>query len=76
MTYFKNTSLLTEKEKQEVSDMTGKIMLWILEGRSIAYMAEQLKLSPWQVEKNIDETLHNFRKQVGRLRFIKILFMK
>lgn len=73
---FKKTFLLTEKEKHQVSEMTGKTILWILEGRSIAYMAEQLGLDPRQVEYNIDETLYTFRKQVGRWRFFKTLFRK
>ena len=73
---FKRTFMLTDEEKRKVSEMTGKIMRWILEGRSKVYMAEQLKLDPWQVDHNIDETLYTLRKQIGRWRYLKILFMK
>lgn len=76
MTYFKRTFLLTDEEKRKVSEMTGNIMLWILEGQSIGYMSEKLKLHPQQVEYNIDETLYTLRKRVGRWRYIKMLFVK
>ena len=73
---FKRTFGLTEEEKHKVSDMCGDIMLWMLEGRSIGYMSETLNLPPWQVEANIDEMLYTLRKQVGKRRFLKILFIK
>lgn len=73
---FKRTFLLTEEEKIKVSEMTGKIMLWILQGQSVDYMSKQLKLDPWQVEANIDETLYTLRKHVGKKRFLKALFTK
>lgn len=73
---FKRTFGLTEEEKHKVSDMCGDIMLWMLEGRSIGYMSEKLNLPPWQVEANIDEMLYTLRKQVGKRRFLKILFIK
>ena len=50
---FKNNFLLTDEDKRKVSDMNGKIMLWILEGRSIGYMSENLNLHPYQVEHNV-----------------------
>ena len=61
MTYFKETSKLTEEEINQVSDMTGKMTRWILEGRSIDYMAEQLHLEPHQVKENIFETAYVFK---------------
>ena len=73
---FKRTFLLTEKEKHKVSEMSGTIMLWILEGRSIKYMSDKLNLQPWQVEHNIDEMMYDLRKQVGKWRFFKMLFIK
>ena len=73
---FIRTFLLTEEEKCKVSEMHGKILKWILEGRSICYMAEQIGLEPWQVEANIDQTLYIYRKQVGKWRYIKMLFRK
>ena len=75
-TKFKHTFLLTEEEKKRVSEMTGKIMLWILEGRSIGYMSEKLNLAPWQIEYNIDEALYTLRRRVGVKRFLRILFWK
>lgn len=68
--------LLTEEQKHKVGEMQGKVLFWILEGRSIAYMAEQLKLKPIEVEENLDEMLYTLRKQVGVWRYIKILFWK
>lgn len=77
MTYFKKTSMLNEKEKQQVADQCGKIMLGLLEGRHTAYIAEQCGYDgPWQVEGNIDEMLYTLRKRVGRWRYIKNLFLK
>lgn len=73
---FKRTFMLTDEDKRKVSEMMGKMMLYILEGRSKVYMAEQLKLDIWQVDYNIDETLYTLRKQVGIWRYLKILFMK
>ena len=76
MTYFKRTFMLTEEEKKKVSEMTGKIMLWIMEGRSTGYMSEKLHLHPYMIEDNIDETLYVLRKHVGKWRYLKLLFWK
>lgn len=73
---FIRTFMLTEEDKRKVSEMSGKIMLWILEGRSTWYMAEKLNLNPYEVEANIDETLYTYMKKVGRWRYIKTLFRK
>jgi hypothetical protein len=76
MVYFKPTCLMTKEEKQKVSEMDGKIMLWILERRSVLYMAQQLNMEPYQVEHNINEMLYNLKIQVGKKRYIKTLFIK
>lgn len=73
---FKETFLLTDEEKRKVSEMCGKIMLWILEGRSIGYMSMELRIPPWQVKRNVDEMLYTLRKEVGIKHYLKILFMK
>ena len=75
-TKFVKTCELTKEDKREISEMTGKIMLWMLEKRSVGYMADKLKIDPWHVEKNIDETLYTLRNQVGRWRYFKMLFVK
>lgn len=75
-TYFKHTFLLTDEEKKQVSEMDGKIMLWILEGRSLVYMAEKLHLQPWQVVQNVDEMLYTLKRQIGWKRYLKILFWR
>lgn len=67
---------LTHEDRMQISEMTGKIMRWILEGRSIGYMAEKLHMNPWQVEHNIDEMIYTLRKQVGVRRFLKNLLWK
>lgn len=76
MVMFVKTYLLTDEQKQEVSKMIGKIMLWILRGESVDYMAKELHMDPWQVEANLNEALYILRKQVGIKRFIKSLFWK
>lgn len=68
--------LKTYEEKKEVSEMCGKLVLWILEGRSIGYMCNELHMPPWQVEHNIDELLYILQKQVGKRRYFKNLFFK
>lgn len=73
---FKHTFALTSEEKRKVSEMNSKILLWIMEGRSIDYMSRNLNLSPYQIEHNIDEMLYVLLKQVGKRRFIKTLFRK
>ena len=55
MAYFKETFMLNDEEKKQVSEMSGKIILWILEGRSVGYMSAMLHLSPQQIESNINE---------------------
>ena len=76
MSYFKQTFMLNNEEKKQVSEMSGKIIMWILEGRSIGYMSEMLHLSPNEIECNIDEMMFILRKQVGKRRFFKTLFVK
>ena len=71
---FVKTFLLTDEQKKKVSEMDGKIILWILEGRSVGYMSDKLNLPPWQIQANINEMLYILKKQVGIKRFIKALF--
>ena len=73
---FKETFLLTDEEKHKVSEMSGKIMLWILEGRDIGYMSRNLRIPPWQVKRNIDEMLYTLRKEVGIKHYLKLLTWK
>lgn len=76
MSYFKQTFLLNHEEKKQISEMSGKIILWILEGRDIGYMSEKLHLSPQQMESNINEMLFTLKEHVGKRRFFKILLAK
>lgn len=76
MSYFKQTFLLNNEEKKQISDMSGKIILWILEGRDIGYMSEKLHLSPQQIESNVNELLFTLKEHVGKRRFFKILLAK
>lgn len=70
------TPQLTEKQRMKVGEMSGKIMFWILEGRSTAYMTKELKLEyPWMVDDNIDEMLYELFKWVGIKRYLKIIFV-
>lgn len=76
MAKFVKKNDLTDKEKQQISDMTGKIMLWILNGKSIAYMAEQLRLTEQELIYNIEEDLYELRKLIGSKRYLKMLFVR
>lgn len=77
MAVFKRFTDLTDEEKREVSEMTGKIELWILEGRSLDYMSKQLKLSPCEVLENMCETIYMFLNRVGGpWRYLKWLYHK
>ena len=67
---------LTKEDMNQIETMDGKIMRWILEKRSIRYMAEKLKMEPKHVEENIDEMLYQLRKQVGNWRYFKLMFWK
>ena len=76
-TYFKRVVDLTDAEKQKVSDMTGKIQLWVLEGRSLGYMSKQLNLPPRAILENMCETIYEFLNNVGGpWRYLKWLFYK
>jgi hypothetical protein len=76
MTYFKKTIQLTEEEKKQVSEMAGKIMLWKLEGRSLNYMAENLKIEPHMVINNIFENIRELKQLIGFRLYLKIWFRK
>lgn len=76
MSYFKRTFLLSDKEKIQVSEMSGKIILYALEGRSIEYMSKMLNLSPYEIKTNIKEMLYVLLKQVGKQEYLKTMFMK
>ena len=73
MTYFKKTFLLNAEEKKKVADMSGKIMLGILNADYIGNIADKLHLTPAQVEQNIDENLYVLREHVGKWRYLKVL---
>lgn len=72
----KNVFKMTDEEKKRFVEMSGSIILWISEGRSITYMSDKLNLKPSQVEHNIEEILYTVRNQVGIRRFMKALFTK
>ena len=76
MSYFKRTVSLSDKEKIQVSEMCGKIILYTLEGRSIEYMSKMLNLRPCEIKTNINEMLYVLLKQVGKREYLKTMFMK
>ena len=77
MSSFKNTFLLiSEEEKIQVSEMCGKIILYVMEGRGISYMSDELNLHPGEVVSIINEMLYILMKQVGKRQSLKTLFMK
>lgn len=71
---FKRIFLTLPEEKKQFSEISGKIILWILEGRSIWYMADKLHLDPVAVEQIIDDMSYVLMRKVGKKRFIKTLF--
>lgn len=73
---FKRIFLTKPEEKKQFSEMSGKIVLWILEGRSIWYMADNLHLRPTAVEQIIDDMSYVLMRKVGKKRFIKALFTR
>lgn len=73
---FKQVHEFTKEDKINYAAMCGSILLWIIENRSTAYMAENLNLKPYMVEHNIDGMLYDLRKRVGVKRYIKALFRK
>lgn len=73
---FKRIFLTKPEEKKHFSEMSGKIVLWILEGRSIWYMADNLHLRPTAVEQIIDDMSYVLMRKVGKKRFIKALFTR
>lgn len=73
---FKRIFLTKPEEKRQFSEMSSKIVLWILEGRSIWYMADNLHLHPTAVEQIIDDMSYILMRKVGKRRFIKALFTR
>lgn len=68
--------VLTDDERSKIAEMSGNIMLWILEGRSTMYMAQQLNMSSWKVEYNIDEMLYILMRKVGKKQYLKMLLQR
>lgn len=73
---FKRTIDLTDTDKRMISEMTGKIMLWVLEGRSISYMAKQLNLTQSEVIENVFESSYLLREKIGIRTYLKMLLHK
>lgn len=76
MAYFKRILELTNEEKREVSDMTGKIQLCVLEGDSLAMLAKQLNLHPRMIKHNMCETIYEFSHEVGLWNYVKWLMFR
>lgn len=73
---FRATCLMNDDEKRKVGEMSGKMIQWMLEGRSVGFMAEMLEIYPWMVDYNMDEMLYTLLKEVGVKRYLKVLFSK
>ncbi len=65
-----------EKNREKFKEMTGKIMLNILEGNHMGKISDDVNLPPWEIEHNIYLMLHTLKCHVGLKRYLKILFMK
>lgn len=75
-TRFVPTKKLTDEDRKEISAMTGKIILYMLEGRRLTYVSEQLKMSPEEVLDNVYEMLYTIRNKIGRRNYFRVLFRK
>lgn len=75
-TIYKTVNEMSEEQKQKFVYTAGRLMLWMAEGQSTAYMAEQLNMPPWCVDKNINEMMYVLRNQVGKRKFFETLFVK
>ena len=67
---------LTAEQREKVSRQNSKILLGLTERRSIKSIATDLKLSPDEVEYNIDEMLYELYQHVGLKRFLKTILRK
>ncbi len=67
---------LTAEQREKVSCQNGKILLGLTERHSIKSIATDLKLSPDEVEYNIDEMLYELYQHVGLKRFLKTILRK
>jgi hypothetical protein len=67
---------LTAEKREKISHQNGKILLGLMERRSIKSIATDLKLSSDEVEHNIDEMLYELYQHVGLKRFLKTIFRK
>lgn len=62
--------------KIKFTSSVGLMMLWFVEGQSIAYIAEKFGIHPQCVKSREDDMLLILRNQVGRWRYFKMLFAK
>ena len=67
---------MTEDVKKKFVNTTGIISLCIAERKSTDQMASELKLDTMIVDRNIDDMLYTFRKNLGWRRYLKALFIK
>lgn len=72
---FVKTEFLTDEQKKQVAEMTGKTIVCMIEGKNLTDMSLQLNLSPYEVMQNIFETLYTIRKRIGWWKYLKVLFM-
>lgn len=66
----------TEDQKKKFVNTMGVIALCTVERKSVYQMAEELKMEAWQVDRNIDGLLYEFRKSLGWRRYLKALFRR
>lgn len=77
MTKFIKIMDVTDAEKHEISEMAGKIYLWVMEKRSIDYMSKQLNLTPREIMENMCEIIYQLLPRVGGpRRYLKWLIHK
>ena len=62
--------------KVQFTANVGLMMLWFVEGQSIAYIAEKCGLHPRCIKSREDDMLLILRNQVGRWRYFKMLFTR
>ena len=74
--FVKLVNKMTEGEKKKFVNTIGITVLCLSEGKCSYQIAKELKLSPQQVDHNIDELIYTLRRTLGWRRIIKALFIE
>ena len=74
--FVKLVNEMSEETKKKFVNTIGITVLCLSEGKCSYHISKELKLPPWQVDRNIDELIYTLRHTLGWKRFIRALFIK